>query len=338
MLQRICEQCGGTQLERCFLAFDFDGTAKPFEIKQCQQCGLAITLPKPKDMDRFYPETYYGSGKKKFSGLIEYLTQLGCKWRADDIQKHVFAGQSPAEKPNVDGHTKLDADSSNLKILDIGCGRAGLLRSLLKQGWECHGTERATFPDSDDFEGLHIFTGDLSEAAYQTAEFDAISIWHVLEHLDDPFEVLDEMARITRPGGLLAVAVPNFSSWQCKIFKSDWFHLDLPRHLYHFDLHSLTQALQARGYRVTSTSTCSFEQNVYGFIQSLMNKLHFLGKPNEFYQLLKKRNGPKQYLKLLMWGLLAGLILPFALLEFVFSCLLKKGASAIIFAHKTVDT
>jgi len=338
MEKRICEQCDCTNLKRSFFAFDFDGSAQPFEIQQCQQCGLAITLPKPQDMDPYYPETYYGSGNKKFSGVIEYLTQLGCKWRADSILKHASARLKTSDKPvNVEQADSKAADHK-LKVLDIGCGRAGLLRSLQQSGCDCHGTERATFPDTDQLQGLQVFTGSLNEAAYKSGSFDIVSIWHVLEHLDDPFEALDEIARVTRSGGLLAVAVPNFSSWQSKLFKSAWFHLDLPRHLYHFDVHSLTQALKARGYSVTSTSTCSFEQNVYGFIQSLMNKLHFLGKPNEFYQLLKKRSGLKQHLKLLMWGILAGLILPFALLEFMLSCLFNKGASVIIFAHKSMDT
>lgn len=343
MDKMVCEQCGGTDLERCFFAFDFDGSVQPFEIRQCQRCGLAITLPKPKSMDPYYPETYYGSGKKKFSGVIEYLTQLGCKWRADSILKHVSAEQTADGKPaggkSFDGKpTNSRQTGANPKVLDIGCGRAGLLHSLQQSGCECHGTERATFPETDELAGLQIFTGSLPEAGFKNGDFDIVSIWHVLEHLDDPFETLDEIARVTRPGGLLAVAVPNFSSWQSKLFKSAWFHLDLPRHLYHFDTNNLSQALTTRGYKVTSISTCSFEQNVYGFIQSLMNKLYFLGKPNEFYQLLKKRSGMKQHLKLLMWGLLAGLVLPFALLEFLLSCLFNKGASVIIFAHKSVDT
>jgi 2-polyprenyl-3-methyl-5-hydroxy-6-metoxy-1,4-benzoquinol methylase len=174
----------------------------------------------------------------------------------------------------------------------------------------------------------------LAEAGYADGFFDAVSIWHVLEHVHEPFVTLDDIARVTCNGGLLAIAVPNFSSWQSKLFKSAWFHLDLPRHLYHFDVHSLTRALTTRGYQVSSMSTCSFEQNVFGFIQSLMNKMHFLGKPNEFYQLLKKRSGIQETLKLLFWAALAGLILPFALLEYLLSCLFKKGASVIIFAHK----
>ena len=339
----VCELCGDTNLARCFFAFDFDGSVQPFEIRQCRQCGLAITVPKPANMDDYYSQTYYGSGQKKFSGVIEYLTQLGCKWRADSMLKHASALQQ-ADRISFDSKSAdgklIGAKQSDVRprVLDIGCGRAGLLRRLQQSGCDCYGTERASFPDTDELHNLQIFTGFLPEAGFKDGDFDVVSIWHVLEHLDDPFETLDEIARVTRRGGLLAVAVPNFSSWQCKLFKSAWFHLDLPRHLYHFDVRSLSQALTARGYSLTSTSTCSFEQNVYGFIQSLMNKLYFLGKPNEFYQLLKKRSGFKQHLKLIFWTVVAGLILPLALLEFALSCLFKKGASVIIFACKSTDT
>ena len=322
MAQFTCSLCGGTQNNLCFTALDFDNSVEQFDIAQCSQCSLAMTepAPEPSVMDGYYPDTYYGSGKKKFSGVIESLTVMGCKLRAKKILKEV-SPTSPTE--------------STSKVLDIGCGRANLLRHLKDLGCECYGTERAKFPDDGQLDGIEIFKGSLSEGEYKDNYFDAVVIWHVLEHLHDPFVTLDEITRVTRKDGIIAVAVPNFSSLQSKLFKSNWFHLDLPRHLYHFNVENLCQALKLRGYSIQSVSTCSPEQNIFGFIQSLMNKLKFLGKPNEFYQLLKKRSGLADTLKLVLWFIIAMLTLPFAIMEFVISCMLNKGANAIVFAQKT---
>ena len=322
MEQFTCSLCGDTERSTCFTAFDFDASVEPFHLVQCTGCSLTMTqpMPSPVSLDKYYPDTYYGSGKRKFTGVIEYLTVLGCKLRAKKVVQQISRSKSGQ-------HVN--------KILDVGCGRANLLQNLKRLGCECYGTERAKFPDDGHLDGIDIFKGSIAEKGYEVDCFDAVVIWHVLEHLHDPLETLDEIARITRKSGIISIAVPNFSSLQSNLFKSDWFHLDLPRHLFHFNVKNLCQALTQRGYFIQSVSTCSLEQNIFGFVQSFMNKLKFLGKPNEFYQLLKKRAGLADNLKLLLWLIIAILTLPFAFIEFMISCMLGKGASAIVFAHKT---
>ena len=320
--QFTCQLCGGTESSLCFSALDFDHSVEQFDILQCTRCGLAMTgsTHDPAGIDGYYRESYYGSGKKKFSGVIEFLTEMACKLRAKKVLKEVSNSRSGEDA---------------YKILDVGCGRANLLRCLKDFGCECYGTERTNFPTGSHLAGVEIFRGSVAERKYKNCFFDAVVIWHVLEHLHEPFITLDEIARITRNGGVIAIAVPNFSSLQSKLFKSDWFHLDLPRHLYHFNVDNLCRALAQRGYLIHFVGTSSLEQNIFGFIQSFLNKLKPLGKQNEFYQLLKKRSGLAHTLKLIFWLTIAALIMPLAIIEFVISSILKKGASAIVFAHKT---
>jgi SAM-dependent methyltransferase len=316
-----CALCRSKKNKQVFSAFDFDHSVEPFEIRQCLTCGLAQTfpIPDPTSLNNYYPKSYYGSGGKKFPGVIEFLTVFACRFRAKRILK-ALSGSA--------------FNDGKFKVLDIGCGRANILRQLDQMGCECYGTERETYPSDSSMPDITIHRGALEDGNFEDASFDAVIIWHVLEHLYDPGRTLDEVARITREGGLAAIAVPNFSSLQSRWFKSNWFHLDLPRHLYHFDADNLSHVLTQRGYIVHSVSTCSLEQNLFGFIQSLMNCFKLLGKPNEFYQLLKQRSGFNRTLKLAFWITIALLIFPFALLEFAISCVLKKGASVIIFARK----
>ena len=317
-----CALCKAKKSREAFLAFDFDQSVEPFEIIQCTECDLALTHPAPDadSLNNYYSESYYGSSTKKFSGLIEFLTILGSKTRAKKILKAIPGNRSDREK---------------LKVLDIGCGRANLLSQLNKLGCDCSGTELEKHPSDDASPDIKIHRGSIEDGKFSDSSFDAVIIWHVLEHLYQPSQVLDEMARVTCNGGLAAIAVPNFSSLQSKWFKSDWFHLDLPRHLYHFNVDNLGKALTQRGYVIHSVSTCSLEQNLFGFIQSLMNRFRFLGKQNSFYQLLKQHSGFANNLKFAAWLLLALLILPVALVEFFITCIIKKGASVIIFAHKS---
>ena len=317
-----CSLCKGKKGKQVFSAFDFDKSTEPFEVLQCTACGLAQTqpLPDPASLNDYYSESYYGSSTKKFSGIIESLTILGSKIRAKKILK-ALSNNRP--------------DRDKFKVLDIGCGRANLLRELNKMGCDCSGTELDKHPSDDAATDIKIYRGSIEDGNFGESVFDGVIIWHVLEHLYNPSETLDEMARVTCDGGLAAIAVPNFSSLQSRWFKSNWFHLDLPRHLYHFNVENLSEALTQRGYVIDSVSTCSLEQNLFGFMQSLMNSFRFLGKPNNFYQLLKQHSGFAKSMKLAALLIIALLIFPIALIEFVTSCILKNGASVVIFAHKS---
>ncbi|MFQ5344107.1 MAG: methyltransferase domain-containing protein, partial [Anaerolineae bacterium] len=84
--------------------------------------------------------------------------------------------------------------------------------------------------------------------------------WHVLEHLHDPLGTLMEVRCLMHPSGRLVVAVPNVASWQARVAGRQWFHLDLPRHLYHFDPQTLAAML---GRAEFSIQTWSFSSLAY---------------------------------------------------------------------------
>jgi SAM-dependent methyltransferase len=115
-----------------------------------------------------------------------------------------------------------------------------------------------------------------------------VVIWHVLEHLHDPKGTLHEANRILRPGGRLVVAVPNLSSLQARWAGAGWFHLDLPRHLWHFPLASLRMLLSDCGFEIQSEHHFSLRQNPFGWVQSALNRVPGLPH-NGLYTLLQRR-------------------------------------------------
>jgi hypothetical protein len=154
---------------------------------------------------------------------------------------------------------------------------------------------------------------------FEGAFFDAVSIWHVLEHTQNPSKVLREISRVLKPGGVLALAVPNFGSTQARLFGKNWFHLDLPRHLFHFTEPMLTKMLRDTGLEPVRVSTHSIHQNLYGFIQSLLNGL-FPRTPNKLFNFLKGGNKKESSLAGMLPHLaVASSAFPLAVLETAWS-------------------
>lgn len=231
---------------------------------------------------------------------------------------------------------KYRGATASLRVLDIGCGRGNLLKALHKFGFECHGTERSGFLQSGNntHPEIQIHYKSPDKLDLPAGYFDLIVIWHVLEHLNEPLDTLDIANHLLAPGGIIAVSVPNYGSIQSAMFKSHWFHLDIPRHLYHFTPHSLESALISSGFKPLSTNTCSVEQGTFGLIQSLFNAIHGPGRPNEFYNVLKGTKNSRQLL-ILISGLAGSIILlPIALMELILSCILRRGAVITMIAQK----
>ncbi len=306
-------------------AFDVE-RAKRFTLARCEGCGLVRSEPvlSKEELGDYYSEPYYGAGQQKFTGLVEWLTQLDNQQRARKLLAllHTYKKDNPETVP---------------RILDIGCGRANLLAALSRLGCECHGVERAEFPLDQPPPGVHLHRGELTKLSPETNRFDAVVLWHVLEHLNDPVITLKTVTRLMRPGGILALAVPNFGSWQAALFKSAWFHLDLPRHTYHFNRHTLKSLLHHAGLQPLKTSTWAFDQNSYGFIQSALNRLSPPNDLNKLYTLLKNSDSNHAKYKLIGWLLAGGLLTPLAILEYLLSGLLGKGATLIIYAQKPLN-
>jgi len=241
-------------------------------VLDCTVCGTGRIdpLPLPAEIAGFYPAAYYGKGGSKFSGLIEWLVRLVASRHIRFLMR-----QSPA----------------GARILDVGCGRGVTLRSLSRAGFEAHGFERsqAAVQGLDRQVQVRI-ADDLAVADYPAEFFDTVIIWHVLEHVRNPREVLLETARILRTGGRVIVAVPNYSSLQGRWAGSAWFHLDLPRHLFHFPVAGLRQLLESCGFECRSEHHFSLRQNPFGWIQSVLNRCSWLPR-NGLYVMLQRRKG-----------------------------------------------
>lgn len=312
-----CALCGSTNYVRLFKATDFDSGRTDFDVDRCVECGLVQTMPRLQGdaLSAWYATEYYGQGEKKFTGIIESLIQFANHFRARQMLAKLpqtKKGQAP-------------------KVLDIGCGRGSLLRALSAQGCDAYGVEMADFPLDSLGEGIKLYKGALESLPLEAESFDLVIIWHALEHVEDPLGTLKSAARLLRSSGRLAIAVPNFSSWQAHLFGPRWFHLDVPRHLYHFTPKTLERGISQAGLRLESWNSWSLIQTPYGLLQSALNRLR-PEKPNQLFRMLKG----EQSLSIGELGWLAGglLLMPIALGEFLVSGLFGRGACIVCYAAK----
>lgn len=133
------------------------------------------------------------------------------------------------------------------------------------------------------------------------------------------------------------VAVPNFSSLQARWNGPAWFHLDAPRHLYHFPLAALEQLLRSQEFEIRSTHHFSLRQNPFGWIQSGLNRFTRL-PTNGLYRLMHRSAGKAlppfdATTRFTLWAVLA-LFAPLAIALSVLAALISSGATVHVLASR----
>ncbi|MGI9184451.1 MAG: methyltransferase domain-containing protein [Solirubrobacteraceae bacterium] len=174
---------------------------------------------------------------------------------------------------------RLDRIAPPGPMLDVGSGDGSLLRALRARGREAVGLERSAGDDGVLDRGIDGFDD-------RPGDWAAVVFWHSLEHLPDPAAALDRAVTLLAPGGLLAIAVPNLSSWQARCFGDRWLHLDLPRHLVHLPASALQAGLRERGLTLERVSHWRGGQILFGWLHGIVGRLP--GHP-DLYSAIRRR-------------------------------------------------
>lgn len=238
-----------------------------FNLHTCPSCKCCITSANVKsERKEYYGENYYNVKAGKFTSFFERIFRLNHKRNARNLHRNF-----PSK------HT-----------LEVGCGRAYILKELRELGSEVTCLESSSAADWIlNNQEVRVATLDNEDQwPFDTEKFDLIIYWHVFEHLPDPIKSLEQATRCLTQDGTLCISVPNISSLQAQVHPSTWFHLDVPRHLFHFSTKGLTGLLVDHGYQIMQVSPGDRIQNLFGWLQSMAN-IFTPWAINSFYRLLQ---------------------------------------------------
>ncbi len=248
-----CDLCGCIENKFLFDGKDrLHGKEGTFSYVMCVQCSLVYMNPQvsANDIGKFYPDDYAPhlpkSSESKRPGLIV----------RPKIERYHFASI----------WTSLNKQS---RLLDVGCGNGRFLYEIQSfVGCKVYGIDisQIAVDAAKNNYGLDIFKGAITEAPFLNNYFDVITAWSYLEHVNNPSEVLREMYNMLKPEGNCVISCPNFDSFNAKIFKDKWYHLDCPRHLYIYTPKTITKLMGKNGFVVKKII---YEKSSKGFLGSL---------------------------------------------------------------------
>jgi 2-polyprenyl-3-methyl-5-hydroxy-6-metoxy-1,4-benzoquinol methylase len=217
------------------------GLPGKFTVVRCSACGLQRTSPRPtpETIGLYYPDDY---GPYKGTRVVDGGGNVrGLKARLLELAKRIFDTKASAIPQLPLG-----------RMLEIGCASGSYLHHMAQRGWEVEGIEYSpTAAQSARALGYVVDIGALETITKPAERYDLIVGWMVLEHLHQPVESLRKLAGWARKDAMLVVSVPNVGSAESRIFGSNWYALQLPTHLFHYDTSSIAKVMQAGGWQVT---------------------------------------------------------------------------------------
>jgi 2-polyprenyl-3-methyl-5-hydroxy-6-metoxy-1,4-benzoquinol methylase len=235
-----CVACGHIGAKAFLSAPDrFEGRTVNYNLLCCPECTLVWleSPPAPKDMGQHYT--------------------------ADYDRKIAAGGESP-------GHFDSRRDTlakykSGGAVLDLGCSSGAFLETLKGGQWELFGIEMSpeVAQRAEKRTGAKVFVGDVLEAPFPQGYFDAITCFHVFEHMFRPKQILEKVSYWLKPGGIFYMMVPNIHSGGGRAFKSYWYALELPRHLFHWSPKALRQV--ARSVDLEEVSVTAHREVFFGY-------------------------------------------------------------------------
>lgn len=219
-----CPWCHSDRQRLVYKVKDHFLSQEEFEIFACLDCDFVHTEPRPTPdkIGAYYQSDEYYSHQENKKGFIPKIYEA-------------------VKSVNLKNKVRLSLRGlPKGSVLDIGCGVGDYLLQARKVGWSIQGVEPSEDARKIAYKRLGFTPLMPAEtSSLPDASFDVITMWHVLEHVDDLRWQVAEIQRLLKPGGRLVLALPNYLSFDCQYYKEYWAAWDVPRHLNHFHISSL---------------------------------------------------------------------------------------------------
>lgn len=229
-----CPLCGGRRSKRLFVK-------RGYPIVRCEDCELVFANPQVDE--RLILDEYRAEGERANDLWVDVLTSE----RQLELDRAKF-GEILDELEPYRGAGRL---------LDVGTSIGLFLHLAVERGWHGAGTEfgaRALAYARAEF-GLDVSDKPLAELGLEPESLDAVTVLSVLEHTNEPRQMLREVAAPLKPGGAIYLIVPNVDSLACRVLHEQAATFDGRNHLIYFSPRTLRELLRREGFEVVSTST-----------------------------------------------------------------------------------
>ena len=258
-----CPICNSNNIQQQLSAKDYTVSQNIFSIWHCNACTARFTqdVPEQEAIGAYYASENYISHSDTKKGVINSLYHM--------VRKRTLS----AKRRLVVNETGITKGA----ILDIGCGTGAFLNTMKEADWNITGLEPDTVARSKAAELYHIQPQEPGKLFELTpASFNAITMWHVLEHVHELHAYIKQIEKLLAPGGKAFIAVPNYTSKDAAIYAAHWAAYDVPRHLYHFSPQSMVTLLAQHGLKLTAVKPMWFDS----FYVSMLSEQYKNGKGN----------------------------------------------------------
>jgi 2-polyprenyl-3-methyl-5-hydroxy-6-metoxy-1,4-benzoquinol methylase len=222
-----CPACHHTDYSPFLSCKDYTVSHETFQLVKCTNCGFVITSPRPEEdeLPRYYQSQAYISHANRSLNLVDAVYKVTrrftLQWKYNIMQKHSI------RKPS--------------SLFDFGCGTGDFLLECKKHGMNISGAEPSIRARN---EAARKTGANIAPALNQIAgKFDAITLWHVLEHVPDLEATLVALKHHLEKEGTLFIAIPNYRSKDATRYGVHWAGFDVPRHLWHFSKDTMARLL-----------------------------------------------------------------------------------------------
>ncbi len=197
---------------------------KPEKVVRCMVCGLIYAIP----------------GFQKEELVHDYKTMADPEYLKEEKGRRAQARMILSNFPKKPGG----------QLLDIGCGPGFFLDEAKKAGWQVRGVDLSEWAKkySHDHFGIDVFTGSLKEAKFPNNFFDRIVMNDVIEHLENPKEMLQEIRRILKNDGILYLSTPDIGSFLSRFLRARWWGVN-KYHLFYFSRKTMEQMFEVVGFK-----------------------------------------------------------------------------------------
>ena len=313
-----CPVCSNPATSRALTGKDFlfETTSRLFTLDACTSCRCLFLNPMPSNNEiaGFYPPSYWWSPSRP--GRLKMLESA---YRRIALRDHIAF------------ITKSAKGRSGLELLDVGCGSGTLLGLLKGHGFHVKGvdfsSEASAVAKRDN--GVDVAVGSLEEVHFPDRSFDVVTLFHVMEHVTNPRQVLSEVSRILRPEGVVILQVPNIESWQFKIFGAKWYGLDIPRHVIDYSKNSMLKLLNDSGFLPARIRHFNLRDNAPALASSMFPSLDPLSRIVRYQKRNIRESVSLSWLRHILYLLCVLCAYPVTILESAFG----HGATVMIEAR-----